>query len=401
MAYRTAHGDGSCREIKTGKLTGKWRVQYVVKGTQGVKKRLSRVFPTQREGKDFLRSLLKEEDRTAFVAAKEITFGDWFMWLAENDWPDSLDQKTIRDRVSRFKRYAEKRWGRIPLSKIDPMDVKTFYQTLKADDVGQHTCIALRNSLVRAFNQAITPYRRVPHFMGNPFCLTMSAPERREAVALSPEQAKKALSSQNLDPSRRAMLGIFLLAGLRLGEQMALTRGQIHEDRGVILVDRAVKLTANSAQSVGLPKGGKMRAAVLCDYLKDLLMPVIRDLCPDDLVWSAATVNQPRMKKLVYATWRTIVKDAGLPPDMTPHDNRLTHINWIEKLCPDVSSTTLKEHVGHSAQGVTEINYTRPLAPSQDQLRKNLDALFEEKKPPTTPPENVTGEAPPMILGTA
>lgn len=379
MARRSAHGDGSCSQIKSGKLAGKWRIQYVITDHTGVKKRISRVFSTQREGKDFLRSLIKADDHAAFVVAKELTFGEWFNWLVEHEWPESIDEKTLRDRVSRYKKYAAARWDNVPLTKIDPLDVKDFYRQLRDNGVGEHTRIALKSHLVRAFNQAITPYRRVPHFFGNPFCLDMPMPKRREAVALSPEEARKALQSPNLDLSRRAMLGVFLLAGLRLGEQMALTRGQIRLEEGLILVDRAVKLSASSSQSIGLPKGDKVRTAVICDTLKNLLNPILEGLEPDDCLWSATTVNQPRMKKLVYATWRTIIKDSGLPLTMSPHDCRLSHINWIEKLCPEVSTTTLKEHVGHSADGVTEVNYTRPITPSQNLLRDCLDRLLEAK----------------------
>ncbi len=379
MASRSDNGEGSCKQIKEGKHAGRWRVQYAVEGPSGAKKRLSRLFPTQREAKDFLRSLKRSDDKAAYAAAKETTFGEWFDWLAENDWPETLDGKTIRDRVSRFERYAAPRWRHVPLSKIDPLDVKAFYRQLALDGVGEHTCIALRNNLVRAFNLAITPYRRVPHFMGNPFCLHMAVPKRREAVALTPAEATKAIYSPKLDPSRRGILGVYLLAGLRLGEQMALSVGQVRAALGLIAVDRAVKLTAKSAQTVGFPKGGKVRAAVLCDTLKAILLPLTEGKADDELLWPAASGNQPRMKKLAYATWRTIVKDAGLPKGMSPHDCRLTHINWVEKLCPDVSVTTLKEHVGHAAEGVTEVNYTRPLAPAQDVLRKSLDKLVRQK----------------------
>lgn len=376
MATRADHGEGSCRPISTGKLAGKWRVQYVLEDTTGVKKRISRVFQTQREGKDFLRSLKRSDEVAAIHKVQAMTFGEWFMWLSENDWKDSLDPKTLRDRVSRYRKYAAPRWAGVPLTKIDPIDVRAFYQKLKDDGVGEHTRIALKAGLVRAFNQAITPYRRVPHFWSNPFCLDMPAPERRVAVALSPEEARKALASKKLDETRRAMLGVFLLAGLRLGEQMALTRGQLRMNVGLILIDRAVKLDAKSSQSVGLPKGDKVRMAVMCDTLKRLLEPVIEGLNDDDLIWPQASENKPRMKALVYATWRRIRKEAGLPEDMSPHDCRLTHINWIEKLCPEVSPTTLKEHVGHSADGVTEVNYTRPLTPSQDILRTKVDSLL-------------------------
>lgn len=376
MSTRADHGEGSCRPIGSGKLAGKWRVQYVLKDDRGVKKRISRVFPTQREGKEFLRSLKRSDEVAAVLKVKDTTFGEWFTWLSEHDWPETLDPKTIRDRVSRYKKYAASTWGGVPLTKIDPLDVRAFYQRLKEDGVGDHTRIALKAGLVRAFNQAITPYRRVPHFWSNPFCLDMPMPTRREAVALSPEEATRALASRKLDDSRRAMLGVFLLAGLRLGEQMALTRGQLKLEEGLILVDRAVKLDARSAQTVGLPKGDKVRTAVMCDRLKRLLEPVVSGLSDGDLVWPQATSNKPRMKALVYATWRRIRKEASLPDDMSPHDCRLTHINWIEKLCPEVSPTTLKEHVGHSADGVTEVNYTRPLGPAQEGLKAALDGLI-------------------------
>jgi len=82
------------------------------------------------------------------------------------------------------------------------------------------------------------------------------------------------------------------------------------------------------------------------------------------------------MKKRTYDVWEAIVAKSGLPEDMSPHDCRLSHVNWIEKLLPEVSPTTLKEHVGHaSGQTVTEINYTRPLTPALDLLREGIERL--------------------------
>jgi hypothetical protein len=42
---------------------------------------------------------------------------------------------------------------------------------------------------------------------------------------------------------------------------------------------------------------------------------------------------------------------------------------------PYVSPTTLKEHIGHAASGVTEVNYTRPLTPAQMILRDELERV--------------------------
>jgi len=379
MGTRADNRDGSCREILSGRHRGKWRVQFTLIDELERRKRLSRLFPNKTEAKEFLQGLRKGANIEARKRDRGLTLGGWFDWLAENDWPNSLAERTIAGRVSRFNLHVRSTWGGVSLSRIDPMRVFEFYKQLREKGVGAATVLEIKRDLVRVFNQAISPYRKVS--LANPFKLTVKAPPIRDAVALTPEQAKKALASEKLDPERRAMLGIFLLAGLRLGEQMALTRDQLLFDEDLIFIDKAVQRGKNGAQIVGLPKGRKKRLAVMCPTLKQLLQEIAIGIEPDQVVWSAAWENKPRMQALVYATWRTVLKDAGLPTEMTPHDSRLTHINWIEKLMPEVSSTTLKEHVGHAGEGVTQVNYTRPITSSQKILRDGIEQVAGLTKP--------------------
>ena len=351
-------------------------MQYVHTTSTGLKQRLSRLFDTKTEGKDFLRALRHGEKVEATRKSREMTLGEWFDWLAENDWPENLAEVTITQRKRRFSKYVEKHFGKTPLSKIDPLRVRAFYRELRDKGASETLVISVKGDLVRAFNQAITPYQRIPMSLANPFRLPLPQPRPREAVALTPNEVKKALARKELDPSQRAMLALFLLAGVRLGEMMAMTRGQLRFDDDLIVVDRAVIVAYGGLQTVGLPKKGKTRNAVMCKTLKLILKAFACEKEAEDYLWPAATENKPRMKKLVYATWRTIVKDAKLPAEMSPHDCRLTHVNIIEKLMPEVSTTTLKEHVGHAASGVTEANYTRPLTAAQSILRNSLDRVF-------------------------
>ncbi len=57
MGKRADDRDGSCREVLAGKHAGKWRVQHTFEDEFGCKTRLSRLFATKAEGKDFLREL--------------------------------------------------------------------------------------------------------------------------------------------------------------------------------------------------------------------------------------------------------------------------------------------------------------------------------------------------------
>lgn len=376
MSTRADNGDGSCREILTGRHAGQWRVQFTNITETGRKVRLSRLFKTKSDAKTFLQGTRRGEYQEEVRVRSGPTLAEWFEWLAENDWPETLAEVTITQRRARFRKYVAKHFGKTQLLAIDALHVRAFYKELRASGASASLVLSVKSDLVRAFNQAVTPYQRVPMSVANPFRLPLQQPEPRQAVALTPEEVCKALRASSLDPARRAMLALFLLAGVRLGEQMAMSRAQLRFEDDLIVVDRAVHVAFGGKQNVGLPKGKKTRNAVMCAPLKTILLAYVKDFEPERCLWPSATENKPRMKKLVYATWRTIIKDSKLPSDLSPHDCRLSHINIIEKLMPDVSVTTLKEHVGHAASGVTEANYTRPLSSAQKVLRSNLDRIF-------------------------
>jgi integrase len=385
MSNRADNHDGSCREILTGRNKGKWRVQFRYVDELGVKRRLSRLFSTKTEAKNHLRDVKRGVVMCQVALSRDLRFGEWFEWLATNDWPETLASVTIAQRRSRFKNYAAKYFAHQPISQIDPMQVRAFYRKLREDGASACLVVSIKSDLVRAFNQAVIPYQRVPMTLANPFRLAVPQPKPRIAVALNAEEVKKALAAPKLTQSQRAMLALFLLGGLRLGEVMALTREQLLFDAHLIVVDRAVRVEYGGKQAVGLPKGDKTRNVVMCQTLKEILLPFVSEIAQERVVWASASENKPRMKKLVYATWRTIVKAAKLPADMSPHDCRLTHINLIEKLMPKVSVTTLKEHVGHAASGVTEANYTRPITSAQQILRDELDRIFAPSKKASRP----------------
>ncbi len=336
-------------------------MQFTQVEATGQKRRLSRIFPTKTEAKKFLQGLRRGERIEAARSSRELTLKEWFDWLAENDWPDSIAEVTIGYRTKRFAKYVEKELGDTPLTRIDPMRVRAFYRKLREGGMGEWQLIAVKSDLVRAFNQAIIPYQRVATSVANPFRLPVPQPVPRVAVALTPVQVREALAQPELNDSQRAMLGVLLLAGLRLGEMMALMWGQLRFEDHVIIVDRAVKIGKGGRQSVGPPKGNKTRNAVMCPTLRKLIEAHAGQFEPGRHLWRATVENIPRMKKLVYASWRALRKASKLPVDMSP---------------PTVSSTTLKEHVGHAAAGVTEASYTRPLSTAQEILRNEIERVI-------------------------
>lgn len=393
-------GEGSIRKRLSGKLAGKWRTQWSYEDPISRELiNIDRTFPSQAEAARFLKELkarVHTGQKVAETSAKRLlTLNAWFDDLAgtkENGFhgrwaEDGMKAQTIAVKVSRYNAHVRTAdLGGLPLQHLDVDAARAFFRMMKEAGRSKATIKDVQGVLVKVMNDAIDTYEKVPN-LRNPFSkVKLETPDVREAIALSPKDAMAAIRKLK-DPEDQAFLGLFLLAGLRLSEHMAMTKEQIDFDRGVIVVDRAVKFGRTGHQEIGLPKGDKTRVAAMCPTLASLLRPIIS---ANDHLFSAASLDQPRMKKLVYGTWRRIVKEAGLPAELEPRDCRLSHNSWLEKFCPKVSLSTRLEHMGHSVnrsnsehKGLTVNvrNYTRFLSGAQDILRKELERVVRAAEP--------------------
>lgn len=391
---KSISGEGSIRKRMSGKLAGKWRVQW---GYEDPISRdhvqVDRTFPAQGEGAAFLKDLKArvhtgqkiEEANTK----KTLTLRCWFDDLAgtkangfEGKWvEDGMQTTTVSYRRGRFDKYVKgSDIADMPMKHLDGDRARAFFRSLPSD-IGQATRLELKRDLVKVFNDAIDTYERLPN-MRNPFSkVKVEVPEPREAIALAPERAVRSIK-RLVTPEDRAFLGLFLLSGVRLSEHMAICKEQIDFKRGTILIDRAVKFGSTGRQTMGLPKGNKPRVVVMCPTLAALLQPLMGG--SSEFLFPAAVEDKPRMKKLFYATWRRVVKEAKLPEEIAPQDCRLTHNNWIEKLMPSVSTSTRLEHLGHSTArrdaenkgiAVNLRNYTRFLSEAHDILRAEVERV--------------------------
>jgi integrase len=390
-------GEGSIRKRLSGKLAGKWRVQWSYDDPMSNElTTVDRTFPTQAEAARFLKELKArvhtgqkiEESNTK----KALTLNAWFDDLAGTSesgyagrWSeDGMKLQTIAAKVSRYNsnvRHSE--LGSLPVQFIDVDRARAFFRAMKEAGKSKATMKDVQAVLVKVMNDAIDTYEKFPNLRNAFSKVKLETPEAREAIVVTPENAMKAIRKLEA-PADRAFLGLYFLAGLRLSEQMALTAEQVDFAQGVIVIDRAIKLGPTGCQEIGLPKGDKTRLVALCPTLADLLKPVVAD--SDGYLFSAESANKPKMKKVVYSTWKRILKESGLPDELELRDCRLSHNSWIEKFCPKVSLSTRLEHMGHSVnrnnsehKGLTVNvrNYTRFLSGGLDILRKELERVVK------------------------
>lgn len=391
-------GEGSIRKRVSGKLAGKWRVQWAYDDlvTRQVVN-VDRTFPTQGQAASFLKELKARVHSGQKIevanSKRALTLNAWFDELAgnaENEFAgrwseDGMKSQTIAAKVSRYNsnvRHSE--IGPMPLQHLDVDRARSFFRVMKELGKSKATMKDVQAVLVKVLNDAIDTYEKLPN-LRNPFSkVRLETPEVREAIVVTPEVALKAIRCLE-DPADRAFLSLYFLAGLRLSEQMALTTEQVDFSTGVIVVDRAVKLGPTGRQDIGLPKGDKARLVAMCPTLADQLKPVASGR--DGFLFPADSADKPKMKKVVYSIWKRILKESGLPADLELRDCRLSHNSWVEKFCPKVSLSTRLEHMGHSVnrnnsehKGLTVNvrNYTRFLSAGLDILRKELEVLIRK-----------------------
>lgn len=84
MGKRADNLGGSRREALIGKYAGEWRVQFTQIGETGQKTRLSRIFSTKTEAKQFLRELQRGLRIEEARKTRELTLGEWFEWQVES-----------------------------------------------------------------------------------------------------------------------------------------------------------------------------------------------------------------------------------------------------------------------------------------------------------------------------
>lgn len=394
-------GEGSIRKRLSGKLAGKWRVQWAYDDpitSQLVT--VDRIFPTQAEAARYLKDLKARVHTGQRIeeanSKRALTLNAWFDDLAgtaatgyKGRWQeDGMKVPTISTKVSRYNTHVRASdLGRLPLQHLDIDRVRAFFRAMKDAGTSKATMKDVQGVLVKVLNDAIDTYEKVPNLRNSFSKVKLETPAVREAIVVTPQDGMKAIRNLNAAEDR-AFLGLFLLAGLRLSEHMAITSSQIDFEKGVIVVDRAVKLGPTGQQAIGLPKGDKTRVVAMCPTLAELLKPLAAKT--DSYLFSAASVDRPRMKKLVYLHWRRILKEAGLPAALEPRDCRLSHNTWLEKFCPKVSLSTRLEHMGHSVnrnnsehKGLTVNlrNYTRFVSDAQAILRKELERVVKKAEP--------------------
>jgi integrase len=207
---------------------GLW-VGYVTLPDGPGRKRRRKVVTAKAKGTvvDKLRVLRKDLDRTGDLTTSSPTLATWLtLWLDTIKAP-RLKPRTLTGYRGYVDRYIVPTLGRKRLDKLTPDHVRDLHNAITGQGLSTTTALQAHRILAKALTDAMREGRVTRNV-----ATLLDAPTRARAVrpALTADDARALLVSVAGDPAQAVHWSIALLAGLRQGERLGLTRDMIDLD---------------------------------------------------------------------------------------------------------------------------------------------------------------------------
>jgi integrase len=324
---------GSIR--KTG--AGRWQARY--KGPDGCPRTGPKTFETKSEADRFLYEMDREINRGSWSDPKTraVTLTDYTAdWLPTHDV--AVRTRELYEDLLRL--YLRPQLGNYPLGKITPATVRKWHSNTSQRTGPTRTRQAyslLRTIMNVALNDGVIP--------SNPCTIRgaghATAPER---PLLSVQQVQALIDAT--EQGMRAAITVKFWAHLRLGELLAMRRGDLDLDAGTLKIQRQVVRTRGGLIETA-PKAASRRTVDLPQPALDVLREHLDSSGP--MLPSALLFTLPSGERLqhhhVRRAWVKARESVGRP-DVHLHDLRHAGLTLVAQ-----SGATTKEIMargGHS-----------------------------------------------------
>lgn len=201
--------------------TGKWYCKFYYEDWYGnTQQKKKSGFALKREALEWEREFLNNHQKTPDMPFQ--AFCDAYIRVKSSEWkPYTAD--TAKYTIKRLKDF----FGDKPLNQITPLDVKKLHVKLKEDGLTPGSINTIHGRLSAVMNHAVTFYG----LSSNPCKLSGKVKDpKKEMRYLTLDEYKQLIKKGNLKPNQKIMIELLYWTGMRVGEMLALTPGDIHED---------------------------------------------------------------------------------------------------------------------------------------------------------------------------
>lgn len=375
MSKRRGAGEGSIYQRKDGRWVGE-----IFLGWEDGKRRRKFVYArTRRAAAEKMAEVQRLVAAGLPVPSDRQTVAAWLTTWLDQHLPDGLSPNTVEQYRSIVDKHLIPSLGRIRLKALTPAEVEAMLRRKTESGLSSSTCMRIRSVLQMALHKAQVEgqvHRNVAELARRP---RVTHEERR---SLNAEEAKRLLAAVQ-GTSMEAPMTVMLLHGLRPGEAMGLTWGDIDFDQRVLRVRRSLKRepaglrlgdvkTARSERPLAMPSPvlrALRRRKV--QQAEELLRAGV-GAPPDDLVFTTSTGTPIDPSNLRRALSR-VTKAAELG-HWKPYELRHSCTSLLS--AAGVPLEQIADILGHKGVRMTAEVYRHRIDPVIDSGVEAMEALF-------------------------
>lgn len=370
---RRGRGEGSLFRRRDGIWCGIITIGYTPEG----RRRRRYVYgATKGEVLDTLIRLRADALQGRGTDPHRLTVGAFLTRWCEDTLRPSVREATYQLYRMVIRRHLVPHLGGMRLAQLAPPHVQGLVAEMERRGASPRMRRLAYTVLRRALRQAVewTLISRNP-------CAVVSAPRvpRREMRVLTPDQARRFLHAARGD-RLEALYYVLIGCGLRLGEALGLTWGDVDLERGTITVCRQL-CEVGGTLSVQEPKTSSARRTVhLPAVVRDALhehrerMRAEGHPCTDrSFVFVDAQGTPLYRSNIRQRSFLPILKRAGVPR-LRLHD--LRHTAATLHLRQGTHPVVVQRMLGHSRAGITLDVYSHYMSPLGAEAAQRIDTLL-------------------------
>lgn len=358
MAKKAAKGGGTIRQ----RPDGRWEARYTTGRDPGTGKQVQRSIygSSQREVRRKLTQITTAIDSGTYQATSKITVSAWFREWLDTFCKNKVKPLTLQSYESVIKNHITPAVGAMPLQAVKGTHIQKIYNTMTAAGLSGKTVKNVSAVLHKAFSVAL----KQGMIAANP-CEGAELPkaERHEITPLADEDIPRFLEAIDASPMRNAY-ALCLFAGLREGECLGLSWGQVDFQRGRITVSQQLqkdKAKGGKYYIAPTTKSGKPRTIepppIAFEYLRAEKVRQAKNRLAAGAVWSnhddlvfTDGAGKHYAVSTFYKSFKRIAASIGRP-DARPHDLRHTAATVAIASGADVKS--VQDMLGHATASFT------------------------------------------------
>ena len=378
MAKRGANGGGTIRQRKDGR----WEARITIGTNPGTGKPIRRSIygDTQAAVRKEMTALLRELDRDTYQAPNKITVAAWMAEWLTTFCVNKVKPLTYQSYQAIIKNHIIPAIGAVELQAVKGAHIQRLYNSMTAAGLSGKTVKNVGAVLHKAFSMAM----KQGIIAANP-CDGAELPktEHKDIHPLADDEIPRFLAAIDESPMRNAY-ALCLFAGLREGECLGLSWGQVDFERGRITVSQQLQQEkAKGGRYYISPstKSGKPRTIepppIAFEYLRAERVKQLENRLragpiwsnPDDLVFTDEAGKHYTFF-MFYRRFKRIAASIGRP-DARPHDLRHTAATVAIASGADIKS--VQDLLGHATVSFTLNVY----AHTSEQMMKDTAARMQ------------------------